>query len=100
KPFEVRMAEKERRVVAGIMMCLAEGFRAGPVHEILVAPPQRVRGVERVVLRFRPRQEMELHEAGHLVEMARPVAPDVLEPGFRTLGDLETVHGDVHESLL
>jgi hypothetical protein len=46
-----------------------------------------------VILSFGGFEQVELNEAWHLVEMTVAREPDMLEGGFRPLGDAEPVHG-------
>src|SRR5262245_24879898 len=98
--FEVGAAEIEAAVGAGALVRLAEGFGPGPVLERSARVPDRVRGVERVVLALRPPQQMELDEARHLAQVAVALAPDALELRLAAQLHLEAVHGDEHGSLL
>ena len=45
-------------------------------------------------------QQMEGDEAGHVLEMAVAVEPDLLEIGFRAFAHFEAIHGNEHASQL
>ena len=63
--LERGMAQIERLVAAGIAVRRAERLRAGPGLEVRVGAPDRVRGVEHVVLALGPLEQVELDEARH-----------------------------------
>src|SRR5262249_28628880 len=94
--LELRVAEVERLVLAGVAVGGAERLGLGPGVGGGMALPYRVGRIERMVLRFRPSWQMELDEARHLVEMGLARLPDIFESGLGPLGDAEPVHGDVH----
>ena len=94
--FELRVTEIKRLVAAGLRMCCAKRLRSGPRFEGGMALPYRMRCIERVVFQFRSPEEVEFHEARHLVEMGVARQPDMLEIGFAALDHLEAVHGDEH----
>src|SRR5262245_5580890 len=94
------MAEIVHLAIAGTVMRGAEGLRLGPGFERRVVGPDRVRGIERVVLSFRPLQQMKFDEARHLLEMRVTRQPHLLEIRLGAPGDTKTIHGDVHADLL
>src|SRR5687767_5900616 len=70
--FELWMTEIKRSGVAVIARSgvrAAELLRPRPGLEVGFARPHGVRGIERMVLGFRPLQQMEFNEASHLVEV-------------------------------
>src|SRR4029077_1451207 len=81
--LELRMAEIERFVVAGLVMRRAECFRPRPSLEGSVARPHGMRSVERMVLSLGPFQQVEFDEARHRVEMGVARQPDLFEGGLR-----------------
>jgi len=81
---------------AGLGVGLAEGLRFGPGVKDGGRVPDRVGGVERVVVVGGAAQEVKFAEAGHLVEIGFALAPELFKDGFAAEGDLETVHGDIH----
>src|ERR1700754_2474340 len=99
KPLELRMTEIERLVVAGSRMCGPERLRFGPRLEGGAVFPDRMRCVQRVVFGFGTSEQVKLHKARHLVEVAVTRQPDLLEIGFGPLGHLETIHGDEHRTV-
>src|SRR5690348_4795145 len=58
--LELRVTKIERLVLAGALVGRPEGIGPGPVLERAAAVPDGVRGVERVVVRFRSPEQMEL----------------------------------------
>src|SRR5579875_1138980 len=78
----------------------AERFRTGPRLEIVAAAPERMRGIEYVVLARRAAQQVEGDEAGYLAQMRVAVEPSPLEVGGRSGEHLEAVHGDEHGGFL
>src|SRR6266545_4141036 len=84
------------RVVAGAGMRDAEGFRPGPGLERRLALPDRVRGIERVVLGLRSLEQVELDEARDLVQLRVAAEPDALERLFRSALHPEPIHRDEH----
>jgi hypothetical protein len=91
--FELGMPEIEGLVVAGAAMRGAESFGVGPRFESQATVPDSVRCIECVAFRLGPLEEMELDEAGRLVETTVARWPDMLESGFRPFSDAEPVHG-------
>src|SRR5690242_5014030 len=81
-------------------MRLAELLGPGPGLEIGTRSPDRVRGVEHVVLVLGAAQQVKLDEARHLAEVAVAPEPDGLEIRRRVLNDLEAIHRDEHACLL
>jgi hypothetical protein len=67
--LELGMAEIERLVAAGVLVGVAERFRSRLFLELGPAAPDRVRGIERMVVVLRAAQEVELDEPGHRVEV-------------------------------
>src|SRR5262249_20227356 len=76
--FELRVLEVKWAggLVAGARVCGAKRFRPGPVLECRLALPDRVRGIERVVLSLRALEQMEFDETGNLVQMRVAAEPD------------------------
>src|SRR5262245_58533877 len=66
--LEIRAAEVAVAVLAGILVCLAEGLRLGPALEGFARAPHGVRGIERVVLALRSLQQVELDEARQVAQ--------------------------------
>src|SRR5579871_1781099 len=96
------MLEIERAggLVAGARVSSAKFGRLGPGFETGAVLPDRVRGVERMVVGFRSLEQMKLDEARHPLEMGLATGPDLFEARFGTLLHLETVHGDEHAIVL
>src|SRR5450432_1630829 len=94
EPLELRVAEIERLVVAGPGMRGPKRVRPRPRFEGSVVRPDRVRGIERMVLRLRTPQQMKLDEARHLVEIGVARRPDMLEILLGARGDAKTTQGD------
>jgi hypothetical protein len=67
------------------MMRGLERLGSGPCFEGGAVLPHRVRRVKRVIIGFGAFEQVELDEAGHLVEMAVARQPDVLECYFGPL---------------
>ena len=87
KNLELGVAEHRTRRAAGTSVGLAEGVGTRPGLELLARLPDRVRDVERLLIGAGSPQQLELPEAGHLVEMTVPLRPDPLE--VRLLARLE-----------
>ena len=85
KPSNCGWPEIERLAAARVAVRRAERLRAGPGLEIGVGAPDRVRGVEHMVLALGPLEQVELDEARHAVEMAVAAEPDRLEIGLAAL---------------
>src|SRR5208282_289482 len=96
KTFELGMVEIERPVLSGVAMREPERLGPGPCLEIRLAAPQRVRGVQHVVVALWSAQQVEGDEAIHLAQMRVARGPDLFEGCFRAEGDLEAIHGDEH----
>src|SRR3954471_19865166 len=94
--LELGMAEIGRLGVAGPRMRGTKSIRFGPGFESGMVGPDRVRGVQRVVLELGPTQQMKFDETLYLVQMGIARKPDLLEGGLGALDDAEAVHGDVH----
>src|SRR5688500_10606879 len=88
--------ERPANGVAGAGMRDAERFGLGPVLEMGLAAPHRVRGVERVVLGFRALQQVKFDEARHFVQLRVAIEPDLLERLLRAARNAKAVHGDKH----
>ena len=88
--------ERARALLPGVLVRHAERIRPRPRLERLVALPDRVRGVQDVVLAIRPAQQVELDEARHRLQVAVARGPHVLEILLGALGDHEAVHGNEH----
>src|SRR5262245_51540392 len=88
------------RVVAGARMRDPKRLRFGPGLKGGLALPDRMRGVERVVLGLRALEQMELDEAWNLVELRVAIEPDALESLFRSALHAKAIHGDEHGTLL
>src|SRR6202035_3126019 len=99
EPFELRVSEIERLVVARLVMSGPERFRPGPGFKGGVVLPDRVRGIERVIVGFWSLEQVKLQKARHLVEIAVARRPDLLERGFGPLGYAKTIHGDEHRPI-
>ena len=69
EPFELRMVEVERLVLASVPVGKTECFRPGPGLERCLTLPYRVGGIERVVLVLRPFEQMELDEPRRAIEI-------------------------------
>ena len=98
KTLELRMIEVERaggvcRRRAGMGFAEFVGLLA-PRLEGRLRAPHGVRGIERVVFRFRSLQQVEFDEALHAIEIGLAARPDLFESLFRALRDLEAVHCD------
>ncbi|QTK80635.1 hypothetical protein AT6N2_C3133 [Agrobacterium tumefaciens] len=100
--FEVRAGEifHLAAVLASLGMGGAELFGFRPGKEILLGGPDRVRGIKRVVVRFRALQHVEFDIARQFAQMRFALAPDGFEGFFITRHDAKAVHGDKHQSLL
>jgi hypothetical protein len=88
------VAEIEWLVLSGLLMCSPKGFGSRPCFECGAALPHRVGCVQGVVFRFRPFEQLELHEPGHVVEIAFTGQSDALEITLASFDD--AVHGDKH----
>src|SRR6185369_96052 len=96
EPFELRMVEIKRLVLAGIAVCKTECFRPGPVFEPGPAVPERMRGIERPVFLLGAFEQMELDKSGDPVEMGVTAQPYLLEVLLEPFLDAEAVHRDEH----
>src|SRR5438034_7307919 len=77
-----------------------ERLRFGPCFKHSAAFPNRVRGIERVILSLGAFEKVKFDKARHLVEMTIARQPHLLECGFGPLGNSKTVHRDKHVGLL
>src|SRR5262245_1467981 len=100
--FELRMLQIERagRLVARTRMRHPKRLRLGPSLEGGLALPDRMRGVERVVLSLRALEQMELDKARNLMELRVAIEPDALEGILRSALYTKAIHGDEHGTLL
>jgi len=100
EPFELWVAKIERGIavpgVAGVAVGRTECLRPRPALEGRMVRPDRVAGIQDVVLPLRAAQQMELHETRNLLQMRVAAGPNVLERRLRPQGHLEAVHGDIH----
>src|SRR4029453_16838143 len=92
--------ERAGRLVARARMRHPKRLRFGPSLEGGLALPDRMRGVERVVLSLRALEQMELDKARNLVELRVAVEPDALEGILRSALYAKAIHGDEHGTLL
>jgi len=85
--FELRVAKIKWGVavpdVAGIAVSGTECLRLGPALERRLVRPDRVTGIQDVVLPLRAAQQAELDEARNLLQMRVAAGPNVLERGLR-----------------
>lgn len=98
--FELRVAKIKWGVALPDVPCIAvsgtECLRLGPALERRLVRPDRVTGIQDVVLPLRPAQKVELNETRNFLQMRVAAGPNLLERGLRPQGDLEAVHGDIH----
>src|SRR5690606_20700031 len=94
--LELGMAEVERLVAAGVRMRLAELLGLRPGLERLARLPERVRGIEHVILALGALQQVEHDEAGHLAQVRLASGPDLLEVMLAPRLHLEAIHSDEH----
>ncbi len=94
--LEFRMPQIERPVGAGAGMGGAERLRARPGLELRARAPDRVRGVEHMVLRRRTAQQVKLDETRNVAQMRVAAGPDPLELRLRARLDPKPIHGDEH----
>src|SRR5438128_8344836 len=96
--FELGMAEVEAfaGLVVGAGVGPSELLRFGPGFECRLVDPDRMRGIQRVILGDGSLEQMKLDEAGHAAEIGFAGAPDGLEGRFRANLHLEPVHCDKH----
>src|SRR4029079_9929884 len=90
----------KRLVRASPAMRLAKGLRPRPICEIRLRAPDRMGGIEHMIVAFRAFQQVEDDEARNFVEMGFAREPNLLEVVLRSLFYFEPVHGDEHEALL
>src|SRR5258708_30118442 len=92
------MAEVEAfaGLVVGAGMGPAELFRFGPGFEGRLVGPDRMRGIQRVILGYGSLEQMKFDETGHAAEVGFAGAPDGLEGRFGANLHLEPVHCDKH----
>src|SRR5262245_28146566 len=83
--FWMLQIERAGRGVAGAGMGRTEFLGSGPVLEAVLALPDRVRRIERVVLGFRPLEQVKFDEPRHAVEVRLATGPDLLERVFGSL---------------
>src|SRR5262249_977974 len=100
--FELRVLEVKRAggVIAGARVCGAKRFRPGPGLECRLALPDRVRGIERVVLSLGTLEQMEFDEARNLVQVGVAIEPDLLKGFLRPALHTEAIHRDEHGLIL
>src|ERR1700679_2296332 len=79
KAFKLGVTQVERLVAAGTAMRLAEGVRGGPGLEGRFVTPDRVGGIQDVIVPNRSTQQVEGHEARHAGQMRVAGGPDVFE---------------------
>src|SRR4051794_33837902 len=94
------MIEVERLALAGIPVNSAKFFRPGPRFERRPALPDRVRGIERVVLVLWASEQVKLDESRDLAQLRVAAEPNLLEIPLGSLPDPETIHGNEHLLLL
>src|SRR5262245_19875984 len=90
----VPLADPGRRARAGVRP--AERLRARPGLERGARLPERMGEVRREAVGGVAAQQVELAEAGHLLEVAVALAPHLLEIGLAPGVDAEAVHRHVH----
>src|SRR5262249_52092407 len=102
KAFELRVLEVKRAggVIAGARVCGTKRLRPGPGRERRLALPDRVRGIERVVLGLGALEQMEFDEARNLVQVGVAIEPDPLKGFLRPALHTEAIHRDEHALLL
>src|SRR5262249_55844531 len=100
--FELRMLEVKWAggVIAGARVCGTKRLRSGPGLERRLALPDRVRGIERVVLGLGALEQMEFDETGNLVQMRVAAEPDPLKGLLRPALHTKAIHRDEHTLLL
>src|ERR1019366_8394740 len=96
EPLKLRVPEIEWLFVTGLMVCGPECLGFGPCFKDRAVFPDRVRSIKGVIFSFGAFEKGTLYKVWHLVEMTGARQPDVLEGGFASFGDAETVHRDKH----
>jgi len=90
------MAERHPFAAAGVLMRRAEMFRGRPGRESLFVGPDRMRGIEDVILALGAAQHVKGDETGVFIEMRLAAKPHRLEVFRLVLQNLEAVHRDIH----
>src|SRR5690349_20777646 len=96
EPLELRVRDRQRAALTGVAMRRAEGFRPCPRLEFGMRTPDRVRGVEHMVVALRPLEQVKLDKPGYGMEVRVALAPARLEGRLFAFLHLEPVHRDVH----
>ena len=90
------LSDIEWLALSGPLMCGAKCFGSRPCFKCRPALPYRVGGIQSVVFRLRPFEQLKLDESRYVLQAAIAGQLDVLEVTFAPLDDVESVHCDKH----